>query len=115
MTSVGSGGPRLFQWRDRSNLIALSEHPGESAIGAALDERTWRAHAGRWIAVANGVIVASGERYYQTLASLRLEGIHDPEECDLIAWVPQDEKVPFERWRERALAAGREFRRRLRG
>ena len=93
----------------------MPERPGESAIGTALDERTWRAHAGHWIAVANGVIVASGQRYYQTLASLRLEGLHDPEECDLIAWVPQDEKVPFERWRERALAAGREFRRRLRG
>jgi hypothetical protein len=92
----------------------VKERPGESAVHSAFDERSWRAHAGRWIAVANGVILASGERYYQTLASLRLEG-HDPEDCDLIAWVPQDERVPFERWRERALAAGREFRRRLRG
>lgn len=79
------------------------------------DEPTWRAHAGRWIAVANGRIVASGERYYQTLALLRQEGVPDPEDCDFIAWVPQDEKVPFERWRDRALVAGREFKRRLRG
>jgi hypothetical protein len=94
---------------------AVREGPTENEIRAPLDERTWRAHAGRWIAARHGEIVASGERYYEALASLRVDGGIDPEECDLIAWVPEDEKVPFERWREHALAAGREFRRRLRG
>ena len=93
----------------------MKEPRSESALNAPLDEQSWRAHAGRWIAVRSGVILASGERYYETLASLRTDSGIDPEDCDLIAWVPEDEKVPFERWRERALAAGREFRRRLRG
>ena len=51
-----------------------------------LDETTWRAHAGDWIAVQGGDIVASGETYYQTLTAMGEAGISDPEDCDFVAW-----------------------------
>jgi len=80
-----------------------------------LDETTWRAHAGDWIAVQGGDIVASGETYYQTLTAMGEAGIPDPEDCDFVAWVPEDHRAKFERWHTRVRAAHLEFRRRLRG
>jgi hypothetical protein len=87
----------------------------ETTTRVVFDETAWRAHAGDWIAVVDGQLVAAAETYYRTLTLLNDGGVADPEDCDFVAWVPQDDRVRFDRWRERVTAAHREFRRHLRG
>jgi len=87
----------------------------ETTTRVVFNKAIWRAHAGDWIAVLGGELVVSGETFVRTLALLAEVGVTDPEDCDFIAWVPEDDRVNFERWRERVTAAQREFRRRLRG
>jgi hypothetical protein len=87
----------------------------ETTTKVVLDQATWRTHAGDWIAVQRGELVAAAETYYRILSLLAQVGISDPEDCDYVAWVPVDDRVKFERWRERVSAAQREFGRRLRG
>ena len=84
-------------------------------VVAALSESTWREYAGEWVAVREGEIVAHADSLEGVCALLRATSLGDPEDCDYVIQVPHEASVPFERWRERALVAGREFRRRLRG
>jgi len=76
---------------------------------APFDPETWAEFRGQWVAVKDGIVLASDAELPRVYDQLD----RDPEECDFVAQVPSSGS--FEEFERAARAAHVEFRRRLRG